>query len=425
MKNIAIIGSGISGLTTAYLLSKKHQVTLFEKNDYIGGHTATIEVTDNGQPLNVDTGFIVFNDRTYPNFLALLDEIGVGRQPTQMSFSVHNQQTGLEYNGHTLNTLFAQRRNIVRANFWRLIKEILRFNKQCQALYQQGLEDCNDTLGDFLTEHNFSEFFCEHYILPMGAAIWSASLKEMKVFELKFFIRFFQHHGLLDIAGRPQWYVIPGGSKMYIEPMIQPFKQSIQLNADIRSVKRHQSHVEISFADGAIKTFDEVVFACHSDQALELLADVSEQESKILGAIPYRENSVVLHTDTGMLPKRQLAWASWNYQLDGNYEKPASVTYNMNILQGLSSDTTYCVTLNQDDKIDADKVLRKFVYHHPVFNVQSIAAQKNRAAICGVNNTHFVGAYWYNGFHEDGVKSAVDVAGRFGCYLNNKAPVND
>lgn len=419
MKKIAIIGSGISGLTSAYLLSKKHQVTLFEKNDSLGGHTATVEVEHQEDRLNIDTGFIVFNDKTYPLFLSLLNEIGINKQATEMSFSVHNQQTGLEYNGHNLNTLFAQRRNILRPSFWRLIQEILRFNKKCKQLYVDGISDLSLTLGQFLKQEQFSRFFAEHYILPMGAAIWSTSLSEMEAFQLQFFVRFFEHHGLLNIADRPQWYVIPDGSKQYIKPLTRPFAENIVLNADIQTVTRLNDQVQIQFSSGEMQAFDEVVFACHSNQAKALLGDISEKETSILSAIPYSANSVVLHTDTSLLPKRKAAWASWNYQLSGNRQRPASVTYNMNILQGLTSRHTYCVTLNQSDDINPESILKTFEYHHPVFNTQSMAAQERRSEICGHSHTHFVGAYWYNGFHEDGVRSAVDVAARFDCFLSN------
>ncbi|REL35559.1 NAD(P)/FAD-dependent oxidoreductase [Thalassotalea euphylliae] len=419
MKHIAVIGSGIAGLTSAYLLSKKHQVSVFEKNDYIGGHTATIDVNHKGEQLAIDTGFIVFNNKTYPLFLQLLDEIGVGKQETEMSFSVHNLQTGFEYNGHNLNTLFAQRRNIVRPRFWHLISEILRFNRHCKDLHTNGLKDDGQTLGEFLVEHSYSRFFCEHYILPMGAAIWSSSVEEMEAFELKFFIRFFHNHGLLNIADRPQWYVIPGGSKQYIAPLINSFAENITLNADIQSVTRQENSVTLHFGNGDELEFDEVVFACHSDQALALLGDASAEEKQVLGDIPYQANSVVLHTDTKLLPKRKKAWASWNYQLTSNRSRPASVTYNMNILQGLQAKNTYCVTLNQEEDIKPEKIIQKFEYHHPVFNLTSMAAQQNRSLICGQRNTHFVGAYWYNGFHEDGVRSANDVAERFDCQLQS------
>jgi len=418
MKKIAIIGSGISGLTAAYLLSKKHEVTVFERNDYIGGHTATVDIEKSGELHAIDTGFIVFNDKTYPHFLALLNEIGIGKVPTEMSFSVHNCDTGLEYNGHNLNTLFAQRRNLFRPKFWLLVKNILRFNKLCKKIYQEDIYSDGLTLGQFLEEHQFSDFFAEHYILPMGAAIWSSSLAQMEDFEFKFFVKFFNNHGLLNIADRPQWYVIPGGSRSYLSPLCESFKDRIHTNIHIDSITRNDNNVQLHFNDSTIKIFDDVIIACHSDQALALLGDASEDEKAVLSAMPYSENSVILHTDKRLLPVREKAWASWNYQLSNDRTKAASVTYNMNILQGIESDTTFCVTLNQKQDIDPNSILREFTYHHPIFSSSSIQAQQLRHKICGVKNTHFAGAYWHNGFHEDGVKSAVEVARRFDCSLS-------
>ncbi|GAA6170963.1 FAD-dependent oxidoreductase [Colwellia sp. KU-HH00111] len=417
MKHIAIIGSGISGLTAAYLLSKKHQVTVFEKNNRVGGHTATVDIEKSGKNYAIDTGFIVFNDKTYPNFLALLSEIGISRQATEMSFSVHNCQTGMEYNGHNLNTLFAQRRNLFRPKFWLLIKDILKFNKLCKAIFEQQNYQDGYTLGAFLTDNDFSDFFAEHYILPMGAAVWSSSLAQMENFDFRFFVQFFHNHGLLNIADRPQWYVIPKGSRSYLTPLCKPFEHNIKLNADITAITRENDKVSIHFNQGASEVFDEVVLACHSDQALALLSDASHDEKALLSAMPYSENSVILHTDQRLLPERTKAWASWNYQLSNDRSKAASVTYNMNILQGIKSDDTFCVTLNQKDAIAPEHILREFTYHHPIFSSDSIKAQQQRNRICGVNHTHFAGAYWYNGFHEDGARSAIDVAKRFGCYL--------
>lgn len=434
MKKIAIIGSGISGLTTAYLLAKKHHVTVFEKNEIIGGHTATVDVDVAGKSYAIDTGFIVFNNKTYPNFLALLDEIGVGKQEAEMSFSVHNTATKLEYNGHNLNTLFAQRRNLFRPKFWGLVSEILRFNKLCKQAFDAQKYNEADTLGDFLTEHGFSCFFAEHYILPMGAAIWSSSLTQMEGFQFQFFVQFFHHHGLLNIADRPQWYVIPNGSRSYLTPLCQSFADNIRVNSSINTITRNNNKVQLHFPDinsdlnnekGQVEEFDEVVFACHSDQALALLGDPSNEENAILSAMPYSENSVVLHTDINLLPKRKKAWASWNYQLSADRDKPASVTYNMNILQGLNCEHTFCVTLNQRESIAPDKILREFTYHHPIFSLDSVAAQQQRDQICGQRHTHFAGAYWHSGFHEDGVKSGVEVAQRFGCYLSNHASKDD
>ncbi len=422
MKNIAIIGSGVSGLTAAYLLAKKHKVTVFEKAPIIGGHTATVDVEKGGEHFAIDTGFIVFNNKTYPNFLALLDEIGIDKQETQMSFSVHNTQSKLEYNGHNLDTLFAQRRNIFKPKFWFLIKEILRFNKLCKQANETGDYAENYSLGDFLHHNRFSDYFSEHYILPMGAAIWSSSLDQMTQFQFRFFVQFFNNHGLLNIADRPQWYVIPKGSRSYLTPLCEPFKDHIRVNQNIKAITRDEQQVQLHFDDEHIEYFDDVVIACHSDQALKLLGDASDDEHDILGAMPYSDNSVVLHTDISLLPKRPKAWASWNYQLTNDRAKPASVTYNMNILQGLNTEHTFCVTLNQKDDIDPSKILREFTYQHPIFSINSINAQQQRNKICGKNNTHYAGAYWYNGFHEDGVRSAVEVAERFGCSLS-AAPI--
>jgi predicted NAD/FAD-binding protein len=414
LKKIAIIGTGVSGLTCGHLLHKHYDVTLFEKNDYIGGHTATVDVNVKGIKYAIDTGFIVFNDRTYPYFEKLLNRIGVERQPTQMSFSVHNEATGFEYNGHTFSSLFAQRRNSVRPRFWRLLYDIARFNKLCKRLYADNDFSQAQSLGELLKAHKFNDFFKFHYILPMGAAIWSTSIKEMENVGIEFFVKFFFNHGLLDITNRPQWYVIPRGSREYIKPLIKGFAEKIKLNTDIKSVTRTDDSAVIEFDNGDTEVFDNVIFACHSNQALELLGDATEQEQKVLGAIPYTKNSVVLHTDTDLLPDRKAAWASWNYLLNNNTDKAAVVTYQMNILQGIKSDTQFCVTLNHLEGINKSKILREFTYYHPVFNQTSIAAQQLKHTVDGKNNSYFCGAYWYNGFHEDGVHSAVNVAKQLG-----------
>ncbi len=417
MKKVAVIGSGISGLVSAYLISQKHEVSLFEKDERLGGHTATVDVTVDGKDYAIDTGFIVFNDRTYPNFLKLLEQIGIDKQPTEMSFSVQNKLTGLEYNGHNLNTLFSQRRNLLNPKFWKLIFEIVKFNKLAKKYYvEQNFEE-SKTLGEFLEQQGFSEYFAVHYILPMTAAIWSTSLTQAKAFPLAFFIQFFYHHGLLNIADRPQWYVIPGGSRNYIEKLIPRFEQNIQLNASITRIARTNEGISVFLADGSEHKFDDVVLACHSDQALSLLEQPNNLETEILQQMPYSENEVVLHLDESLLPAKRLSWASWNYQLTGNTERPAAVTYDMNILMGLNVPHTFCVTLNQTEQIKPSKVLAKFVYHHPIISPDSYKAQQRRDEICGIDGVHFAGAYWYQGFHEDGVRSALDVAKRFGVEL--------
>lgn len=407
---IAIIGTGISGLTCGYYLHRQHDITLYEANDYIGGHTATVDVEVEDKNYAVDTGFIVYNDRTYPNFIALMDEIGVEGRPSQMSFSVRNDSNGLEYNGHTISTLFAQRRNWLNPKFYSFILEILRFNRMVKEIASEDKQG-KSTLGDFLAQHKFSDYFCDNYILPMGAAIWSSTLADMRAFPLQFFARFFLNHGLLDITNRPQWYVIKGGSREYIPALTKGFSDRIRLSTPVESVHRDSAGVIVR-ANGEVERFDQVIFACHSDQAKKLLHDASTVESNILQGLAYQANEVILHTDEKLLPKRKAAWASWNYWLDGSSSEQSrapTLTYNMNILQHIQSPCTFCVSLNSSDQIDPDKILKRFVYHHPVFNQETINAQARRNEINGVSKTWFCGAYWYNGFHEDGVRSALDV----------------
>lgn len=411
--NIAIIGSGISGLTSAYLLNRNHEITLFEADARLGGHTHTVDVSVDGRNYSVDTGFIVFNDWTYPNFIRLLGQIGVGFKPTQMSFSVTDPETGLEYNGNNLNSLFAQRRNLFSPGFLGMLRDILRFNKQAPLDLAEGRIAADTKLGDYLAANGYGERFTLHYIVPMGAAIWSMSMADMLGFPLQFFVRFFKNHGLLSVSNRPQWCVIEGGSSAYIEPLSRSFKERIRLDCPVTRVERSVDGVVIHSAAGS-ERFDKVVFACHSVEALNLLADPSAAEQSILGALPYANNEVVLHTDTRLLPSRKLAWASWNYRLGGSGHTRAAVTYNMNILQGLESDTTFCVSLNQSAGITPLKVLHRFTYAHPQYSVTAVAAQQRWEELNGALHTYYCGAYWANGFHEDGVVSALRVAGSLG-----------
>lgn len=408
--NIAIIGSGIAGLTCAWRLAGQHQVTLFEAASTPGGHTATVDIATPQGTWAIDTGFIVYNDRTYPRFMGLLSELGLSGQKTQMSFSVHNPQSGLEYNGHSLSSLFAQRRNLVKPAFWGLLTEIVRFNRQAkQAL--AGAFDPGATLQTFLERHRFSPFFARHYILPMGAAIWSSSLQEMRRFPLALFLRFFENHGLLDIRQRPQWYVVPGGSREYVRALLaqRGDRLRLRLNAPVQNVIRRQEGVTLQLASGE-QHFDQAIFACHSAQALAMLADPTSAEREILGDIDWQQNEVVLHSDPRWLPTRKRAWASWNYRLSEQDQASACVTYNMNILQGLPADAPlFCVTLNPPTPVDPRFVWKRMVYEHPLFNPQSWSAQMRREEINGRQRSWFCGAYWYNGFHEDGVRSALDV----------------
>ncbi len=402
MKNIAIVGTGISGLTCGYYLHKNHDVTLFEQADYIGGHTHTVEV-DNDENASIDTGFIVFNDRTYPNFIKLINELNVDYQPTEMSFSVRNDAIDLEYNGHSLPTLFAQRTNLFRPKFLKMLVEIIRFNKD--VLKEKDNENSR-TIGDYLEQNNYSTLFRDNYLLPMISAIWSIGLKSCYEFPLQFFARFFANHGLLDITNRPQWYTIKGGSSSYIDPLSQGFKDKIHLNSAVKKISPLQSGVELQSTDRTYH-FDEVILACHGDQALAMLANPSDDEKNILGKFKFANNHVVLHTDVHQLPKREKAWASWNYKMIDAAKELTTLTYNMNILQRLKLNNTYLVSLNQD--IDKQFTLREFSYAHPIYTRDMIEAQSQWSEISGKRNIHYCGAYWHNGFHEDGVRSGLRV----------------
>jgi predicted NAD/FAD-binding protein len=405
--NIAIIGTGISGLTAARHLHRAHDITMFEANDHIGGHTNTVDVDVQGQRHSVDTGFIVFNDWTYPNFIGLLEQLGVASQPTLMSFSVRCERTGLEYNGQDLNTLFAQRFNLFRPSFHRMLRDILRFNREAPTLLD---DDHTISLNDYLREQGYSREFIEHYVIPMAAAIWSAEPGAMGEMPARFFVQFFKNHGLLSISDRPQWRVIQGGSRSYVGPLTAPFRDRIRLSAPVEWIRRLPTHVQVKPKYGGVERFDEVIVATHSDQALRLLADPTPQEQEILGAIPYQENEAVLHTDSRLLPRRKLAWAAWNYHLPVQPLTRVAVTYNMNLLQNLDAPVTFCVTLNRSEAMDPARVLYRTTYHHPVFTDEGVRAQARRSEISGVNRTWYCGAYWRYGFHEDGVNSGLAVA---------------
>ena len=415
---IAIIGAGISGLTAAYRLSLSHDITLFEANDYLGGHTNTVEVDLGGERQVIDTGFIVFNDWTYPNFIELLNELGVRSQATSMGFSVRCDAANLEYNGSSLNGLFAQRRNLLRPSFYRMLADILRFNRDAPELVQSGPTTDETTVGEFLARQRYSREFAEHYLLPMGAAIWSCPVGMFETFPIRFIVEFYRNHGLLSVRNRPTWRVIEGGSRNYVAKMAERFRDRIRLSTAVESVRRSVDDVVVVPRNHSPEVFDHVVFACHSDQALRMLADSTSIERDVLSEFPYGRNLAVLHTDQTVLPKRRRAWASWNYHLADPLSNPASqtatVTYQMNLLQHLQSKHVFNVTLsnatlNNDERIDPAKVLRRFEYHHPIFTVQRAVAQARHRELINVNRTSFCGAYWGNGFHEDGVVSALRV----------------
>lgn len=413
-QKIAIVGTGIAGLTAAWLLHRQHDITVFEAADRVGGHTATVDVSLAGQSHAVDTGFIVYNDHTYPNFIRLMETLGVAARPTAMSFSVHCDRSGLEYCGSDLNTLFAQRRNVLNPRFWRLVRDIIRFNRESVADLDAGRVAEGETLGNYLAAHGYSREFAEQYLVPMGAAIWSASTRVMLEFPMLFFLRFCRNHGLLQINGRPQWRTLVGGSRAYLAPLTAPFAHRIRLSSPVAAVRRLPASVELH-VNGECLSFDQVVLASHSDESLALLQDASVAERQILQAVPYQMNDVVLHTDTSLLPKSRRAWACWNYHVDAREQPHAVVTYNMNLLQGLEAPETFCVTLNESHRIDERKVLGRYRYAHPVFTPQGIEAQQQLQATNGRQRTWFCGAWCRNGFHEDGVVSALRVAGALGA----------
>ena len=413
---IAIIGSGIAGNVAAYKLRDAHDITVFESGSYVGGHTNTVDVYEDDRSIAVDTGFIVFNDRTYPNFIRLLDEIGQSSQPSQMSFSVQADDGKIEYSGSSLNGLFAQRRNIVRLPFYRMIRDILRFNKT--ALPGVDHLDDEETLGNYLRKNGYSHEFIDHYLIPMAAAIWSAEPGSVLEMPVRFLVRFFANHGLLQISDRPIWRVIKGGSREYVGKLVAGHRDSIRLNSPVQSIRRFDDRVEVQSATGGTESFDYVFVACHSDQALALLKDPTPAERQVLGTIQYQSNEAILHTDASLMPKKRCAWAAWNYHIPRDSSRHVAVTYNMNILQGLDANKQYLVTLNNDRHIDPDKVIRTVQYEHPVFSRESVAAQRRQAEINN-DRTFFCGAYWRSGFHEDGVVSALNALGHFEERLSN------
>jgi predicted NAD/FAD-binding protein len=409
---IAIIGSGISGLTAAYLLSDEHEVVVFEAADYIGGHTNTVDVSWGENTYAVNTGFIVFNAATYPNFIKLMRRLGVAWQPSMMSFSVKCEKTGLEFSPSTLNSLFIQRRNLLRPSFYRMLLDVFRFKRDSEELLRT--DDYSLTLEHYLKLKGYSRSFIDHFIIPMGEAIWSADPKQFDLFPAHHFAQFFKNHGFLNVSDQPLWLTIQGGSRRYVEPMTRPFKDNLRVNCPVKSIRRHPDHVEVTADGAAPERFDTAVVATHSDQALALLADPSDAERSVLGTIRYQENHTVLHTDASVLPSKKAAWASWNYHIPKKELGRVAVTYDMNILQSFQAPVEFCVSLNLESRLEPSKIIRKMVYHHPVYCPESLAARRRLKEINGFNRTFFAGAYWGYGFHEDGVNSALEVCRHFG-----------
>ena len=410
---IAVVGSGISGLASAWLLSQAHEVVLFEAEDYLGGHTHTHAVEQAGRRYAVDTGFIVHNPAHYPLLTRLFDDLGVATQPTTMSFSVHDARTGLEYNATSLDGLFCQRRNLFSPRFLGMVRDLLRFYRQAPQLLQG--DGPGPTLGDWLEANGYGEAFRDLHLVPMASALWSSPPQQILQFPARYLVQFMANHQMLQVSGRPEWRVVRGGSSTYVSALRARWQVHERLRCPVRAIRRdgHGVLVDSRIANG--ERFDHVVLACHSDQALALLADASADERDILGAIPYQRNEVVLHTDARLLPRQRKAWAAWNAHVPAEPDAPCTVSYCMNLLQGLQSPDPFVVTLNRSEAIDPAKVLRRITYHHPVYTPLSVAAQRRRAQIQGVNRTWFAGAYWGWGFHEDGMRSAVEVAHGLGA----------
>lgn len=407
---IAIIGAGISGLTCASLLAGAHDLTVFEANDYIGGHTHTVDVELDGQRHAIDTGFIVFNDTNYPNFERLLDEIGVGWQPSNMSFSVSDETGDFEYSSTSPNGLYAKRGHLLDPRFHRMVADLLRFNREIRPLI--GTNGDGPSLAEFLTDGGYSDRFVERLIVPQASAVWSAAPGQMASFPAGFMASFFDNHGMLRFTNRPKWRTVKGGSFSYVRALSAPFADRIHAGSPVRSITRHDDRIELATDSSGPLEFDQVVIATHSDQALAMLADPTAAEREILGAIPYQANEAVLHTDRAMLPKRRRAWASWNFHLLPDPPARTTLTYHMNRLQALDSDVDFCVTLNRSEAIEPAKVIKRIDYSHPVYTAAGMSAQKRRPEISG-ERTHYCGAYWGWGFHEDGVLSAIQACKAF------------
>lgn len=402
---IAIIGTGIAGNVAAYHLNKTHEICVFEAANYVGGHTHTHQINIANEQHNIDTGFIVFNKKTYPNFLNLLAELNVPYQNSDMGFSVQNEATGLEYNGSSLNQLFAQRSNLFSPSFSRMISQILKFNKESLELLKDDTHAVS--LGDYLANNKYSHEFIHHYIIPMGAAIWSTDHDSMFQFPARFFVQFFHNHGMLSVDQRPEWFVIKNGSNQYIKPLIKNHQDKIRLSSKVEKIRRTNSKVFIKARGAEEESFDYVFIASHSDEALSMLSEPSELENEVLSSIPYTKNQAILHVDATVLPKRRIAWAAWNYHLLKDKSEQVALTYNMNILQSLKSDFTFCVTLNHSDIIAPEKIIKTINYSHPFFSIKGVKAQQKHSLLNGKNRTYFCGAYWRYGFHEDGVVSAL------------------
>jgi predicted NAD/FAD-binding protein len=410
---IAVVGSGIAGMASAWQLAREHSVVLFEADSRLGGHTHTHTVQREGRSFQVDSGFIVHNPENYPLLTAMFRELGVETQPTTMSFSVHSDRTGLEYNAGTLNGLFCQRRNLLRPRFYRMVADILRFYREAPALLEGDAQ--GPALGDYLREHRYSPMFIDEHLIPMASALWSSPSDRVLQFPARYLAQFMANHHMLSAGARPTWRVVKGGSSAYIRALESRWRVEARLASSVQSVRRVEGGVEITTPHYA-ETFDQAVLACHSDQALKLLDQPSEREREVLGAIRYQPNETVLHTDARLLPKNPRAWAAWNAHIPIEPSADCTVSYCMNLLQGLTSREPFVVTLNRSAAIDPSKIIARMRYAHPEYTHASVAAQGRRGEINGVDRIWYAGAYWGWGFHEDGIRSAVDVVRALGVH---------
>ncbi len=407
---IAVVGSGISGLAAAWLLSREHQVALYEAERYLGGHTHTHRVAMGGTEYAVDSGFIVYNTQHYPLLDRLFGELQVRSQPTSMSFAVRHERSGLEYNGSSLRGLFCQPRNLLSPRFLGMLRDLLRFYREAPGVL--GSEAGEVTLGDYLAAGGYGDAFRDDHLVPMAAALWSCPPQEVLAFPVRHLVQFMANHQMLQVAGRPRWRVLQGGSSRYVAALRSRWSVEEHIGEPARAVRRTATHVELT-TDMGVARFDRVILACHSDRALALLADPSTEERQILGAIRYHRNEAALHTDTSVLPSARATWAAWNVLVSMPDDR-CIVSYCMNLLQGLQSPEPFIVSLNAGGRIAPERVLRRMTYEHPVFSRAAVAAQKRKTEIQGRRRTWYAGAYWGWGFHEDGIRSAVEIARAFG-----------
>ncbi len=409
MSRIAVIGAGISGMAAAYALGKRHEVWLFEREARLGGHTHTVAVETPRGRVGIDTGFIVFNERNYPRLLNLFAELGIRSQRSDMSFSVSDRRTGFEYSSRGANGFFADRANLLRASHFRLLGEIRRFHRRARHLLDGQAAQGGDSLGldAWLGQEGFSEAFASHFLYPMASSIWSTPRSQVGEFPARMMARFFHNHGLLQMFGNPTWRVVRGGSSAYIAPLTAHLKDRVVLGARVGSIERAPDRVTVHMAGGPSMAFDELVLACHGDEVLPLLADPTPIEQEVFSRFETSCHDTWLHTDSSLLPWRRAARASWNYHVAG---AGVTLTYHMNRLQGIDADEDYCVTLDPAGLVDESKVIRKLTYRHPIYTAESLRAQRRWSEVSGRNRTHYCGAYWFDGFHEDGVRSAYRVA---------------